>query len=68
MIIIVNKKRWKQILDECQRTRNAANSQKSSVDILQRKVRRLEMLLNEVSKENRAMKIEIKKMKKNKSI
>ena len=63
MIIIINKKRWKQILGECQLTRNAANSQKSSVDILQRKVRRLEMLLNEVSKENRAMKIEIKKIR-----
>ena len=66
MITIITRKRWRQMLEECQRMQNLINSHIASTNDLLLKLRRMEKTLNEALRENRALRAEIKKMKKDK--
>ena len=63
MIIIIGKKKWRKLMDDQQRTREALIRYDDVTRNLVRRIIRLEKDIAKMAKENRALKSEIKKLK-----
>jgi cell division protein FtsB len=63
MITIIGKKKWRKLMDDQQRTREALARYDDVTRNLVRRISRLEKDIAKMAKENRALKSEIKKLK-----
>lgn len=63
MITIIGKKKWRKLMDDQQRTREALIRYDDVARNLVRRISRLEKDIAKMAKENRALKSEIKKLK-----
>ena len=63
MISIIGKKKWRKLMDDQQRTREALARYDDVTRNLVRRISRLEKDIAKMAKENQALKSEIKKLK-----
>lgn len=63
MITIIGKKKWRKLMDDQQRTREALARYDDVTRNLVRRIGRLEKDIAKMAKENQALKSEIKKLK-----
>ena len=63
MITIISKKKWRKLMDDQQRTREALIRYDDVMRNLVRRIGRLEKDIAKMAKENRALKSELKKLK-----
>lgn len=63
MITIISKKKWRKLMDDQQRTRDALVRYDDVTRNLVRRMGRLEKDIAKMAKENRALKSELKKLK-----
>lgn len=63
MITIIGKKKWRKLMDDQQRTRDALVRYDDVTRNLVRRMGRLEKDIAKMAKENRALKSELKKLK-----
>lgn len=63
MITIIGKKKWRKLVDDQQRTREALARYDDVTRNLVRRISRLEKDIAKMAKENRALKSEIRKLK-----
>jgi regulator of replication initiation timing len=63
MITIIGKKKWRKLMDDQQRTRDALARYDDVTRNLVRRIGRLEKDIAKMAKENRALKSEIRKLK-----
>lgn len=63
MITIIGKKKWRKLMDDHQRTREALARYDDVARNLVRRISRLEKDIAKMAKENRALKSEIRKLK-----